>query len=180
MYRMSPVFRRPDGEFRSVHLAVDIWIAAGTPVQAVLPGIVHSARDNATFGDYGPTLVLEHRAGAQRFHKLYGHLSRASSGTPGTHACGPGARRRRPHRLDRRCGGQRRLAAASTFPDHPRHGRIPRRLSRRVRAVRARTLAGAVPGPHPAAADCGAEIRTGPAGPVRVTVRRSNPAPVGL
>ena len=65
--------------WRTVHLGVDFWSAAGTPVYAPLDGLVHSFEDNAGAGNYGPTLILEHAvAGNLKFYTLYGHLSRAS------------------------------------------------------------------------------------------------------
>jgi len=39
---------------------------------------VHSFADNALSGDYGPTIVLEHRLGKLHFFTLYGHLSQDS------------------------------------------------------------------------------------------------------
>jgi murein DD-endopeptidase MepM/ murein hydrolase activator NlpD len=78
LYEMSPHFRDADGSTRTLHLGLDLWLAAATPVHAVLDGLVHSTADNAQFGDYGPTIVLEHRCVGQSFHTLYGHLSRAS------------------------------------------------------------------------------------------------------
>lgn len=65
-------------ERRSQHLGVDLFIAAGTPLHAPLAGKVLSIVDNALPGDYGPTLILEHRAGddGPAFWTLYGHLSR--------------------------------------------------------------------------------------------------------
>jgi hypothetical protein len=63
-------------EARSLHLGVDVWIAAGTPVLAPLPARVHSLADNATYGDYGITVVLEHELEGITFFSLYGHLSR--------------------------------------------------------------------------------------------------------
>ncbi len=65
-------------EPRTVHLGVDVWTDAGTPVFAPLDGRVHSFRDNAGFGDYGPTVILEHRLPGGTFFTLYGHLSRTS------------------------------------------------------------------------------------------------------
>ena len=65
-------------EWRSQHLGQDIFIAAGTPLHAPLPGKVLSVVDNALPFDYGPTVILEHRAGENgpAFWTLYGHLSR--------------------------------------------------------------------------------------------------------
>ena len=63
-------------ERRTVHIAVDLFLEAGSPVLAPLPGIVHSLRDNAQRLDYGPTVILEHRPeGAPAFWTLYGHLT---------------------------------------------------------------------------------------------------------
>lgn len=65
-------------EWRSQHLGQDIFIAAGTPLHAPLAGKVLSVVDNALPYDYGPTVILEHRAGNEgpAFWTLYGHLSR--------------------------------------------------------------------------------------------------------
>ncbi len=69
-------------EWRTVHLGLDIFLPAGTPVYAPLAGVVHSFADNAAPFDYGPCIVLEHQVeddrGPLRFHTLYGHLSRES------------------------------------------------------------------------------------------------------
>jgi 4-aminobutyrate aminotransferase-like enzyme/Ser/Thr protein kinase RdoA (MazF antagonist)/murein DD-endopeptidase MepM/ murein hydrolase activator NlpD len=63
-------------EWRTVHLGLDLFAPPGTPVLAPLDGVIHSVADNAGAGDYGPTIVLEHRAGDTPFYTLYGHLSR--------------------------------------------------------------------------------------------------------
>lgn len=78
LYRMSPRFVGADGAERTLHLGIDLWAAAGTPVHAVLDGIVHSTADNAAFGDYGPTIILEHQIAGARFHTMYGHLAKPS------------------------------------------------------------------------------------------------------
>jgi len=65
-------------EIRSLHLGVDVWAPAGTKVYAPWPGRIHSFRDNQGFGDYGPTIILEHAAADATFFTLYGHLSRES------------------------------------------------------------------------------------------------------
>lgn len=77
LYRMSPHFGTvaDAAETRTLHLGIDLWTAAGTPVHAVLAGRVHSLADNARFGDYGPTVILEHECEGLRFHTLYGHLA---------------------------------------------------------------------------------------------------------
>lgn len=65
-------------ERRIRHLGIDIFVPAGTPLHAPLRGVVLSAVDNAVPCDYGPTVILEHRAGEDGppFWTLYGHLSR--------------------------------------------------------------------------------------------------------
>lgn len=63
-------------EARSLHLGVDVWVPAGTPVAAPLAGVVHSLTDNNNFGDYGPTIILQHELEGIPFFSLYGHLTR--------------------------------------------------------------------------------------------------------
>ena len=75
IYRRSSHFDDAT-EPRSLHLGVDVWVPAGIPVAAPLPGVVHSFQDNAHFGDYGPTVILQHELEGTRFYSLYGHLTR--------------------------------------------------------------------------------------------------------
>jgi len=64
-------------QWRTVHLGLDFWAAAGTAVYAPWPGRVLSIQDNAAERDYGPTIILEHQTGnGLTFYTLYGHLSR--------------------------------------------------------------------------------------------------------
>lgn len=77
IYRRSSHFDAA-AEKRSVHLGIDLWLPAQTPVLAPLAGRVHSFRDNAGFGDYGPTIILKHELAGQVFYTLYGHLGRPS------------------------------------------------------------------------------------------------------
>lgn len=60
---------------RRIHLGIDLWVTAGTPVFAPIAGQVHSFADNKAPGDYGPTIILEHHIGSILFYTLYGHLS---------------------------------------------------------------------------------------------------------
>jgi murein DD-endopeptidase MepM/ murein hydrolase activator NlpD len=62
-------------ERRDVHLGVDFWARAGTRVVAPLEGEVHSFKNNAVQGDYGPTIILRHSLNGMVFYSLYGHLS---------------------------------------------------------------------------------------------------------
>lgn len=71
----TPIFNPPGEEPRTVHLGLDIFAPAATPVFAPLNARVHSLRRNDNPKDYGPTLVLEHEHGAGlTFFTLYGHL----------------------------------------------------------------------------------------------------------
>jgi 4-aminobutyrate aminotransferase-like enzyme/murein DD-endopeptidase MepM/ murein hydrolase activator NlpD len=65
-------------ERRTQHLGLDLFIEPGTPLRAPLDGRVLSVVDNAVPYDYGPTVILEHEAGAggPHFFTLYGHLAR--------------------------------------------------------------------------------------------------------
>jgi len=67
-----------DAEPRRLHLGVDIWANEGTPVYSPLNGRIHSFKDNNNFGDYGPTVILEHDFNGLKMYTLYGHLSRKS------------------------------------------------------------------------------------------------------
>ncbi len=82
IYRRSEHFQlTPTGEPaepREIHLGIDLWASAGTPIFAPLKGVVHSFQDNANFGDYGPTIILEHDIPAGKLYSLYGHLTRES------------------------------------------------------------------------------------------------------
>lgn len=76
IYRRSEVFATAQEDFRNIHLGIDIWTAAGSPIFAPLDGKVHSFQDNEGFGNYGPTIILEHQVEGQLFYSLYGHLRR--------------------------------------------------------------------------------------------------------
>jgi len=76
VYSRSKVFDDVDGgEPRRLHLGVDIWGKAGTPVFAPLGGMVHSFKFNDRYGDYGATIVLLHQLESFAFYTLWGHLS---------------------------------------------------------------------------------------------------------
>lgn len=67
-----------DEEPRRLHLGVDIWGPAGTPVYNFHDAVVHSFKFNNNFGDYGGTIILKYVLGDVVIHALYGHLSVAS------------------------------------------------------------------------------------------------------
>ncbi|WP_291118441.1 peptidoglycan DD-metalloendopeptidase family protein [Flavobacterium sp. UBA6135] len=75
LYQRSTVFKNTTTDERNIHIGLDLWIAAGTSVLAALDGKVHSFQYNSNFGDYGPTIILEHEINNQKFYTLYGHLS---------------------------------------------------------------------------------------------------------
>lgn len=75
IYQRSDVFATLEADFRNIHLGVDIWAPALTPVFSPLEGFIHSFQDNAGFGNYGPTIILEHNLAGQTFYTLYGHLA---------------------------------------------------------------------------------------------------------
>ena len=62
-------------EWRSLHLGLDFFAKAGTPIYLPLAGKVFSVHDNAGDRNYGPTLIVEHSMGEEGyFYTLYGHL----------------------------------------------------------------------------------------------------------
>ncbi|MGY5880057.1 MAG: aminotransferase class III-fold pyridoxal phosphate-dependent enzyme [Candidatus Thorarchaeota archaeon] len=67
-------------ETRTIHIATDLMVEAGSPVFAVFDGIIHSFQDNDKPLDYGPTIIIEHKTTPEgpSFYVLYGHLSRDS------------------------------------------------------------------------------------------------------
>ena len=77
IYARSAHFDTID-EPRRLHLGVDIWGDAGTPVYAPLQGKIHSFKDNNNFGDYGATIILAHELEGLKLYTLYGHLGRKS------------------------------------------------------------------------------------------------------
>jgi 4-aminobutyrate aminotransferase-like enzyme/Ser/Thr protein kinase RdoA (MazF antagonist) len=76
----SPLFSpndQPTAERRTVHLGIDLFVAAGSPVRAPFSGVVHALANNIAKLDYGPVVILRHdipQLGT--FFTLYGHLAR--------------------------------------------------------------------------------------------------------
>jgi murein DD-endopeptidase MepM/ murein hydrolase activator NlpD len=75
IYDGSALFNTTD-EPRRLHLGVDIWADAGTPIYAPLAGTIHSFQDNNNPADYGPTIILQHDLDGLTLYTLYGHLNR--------------------------------------------------------------------------------------------------------
>jgi murein DD-endopeptidase MepM/ murein hydrolase activator NlpD len=75
LYNQTTLFNEEQSEERNIHIGMDLWIKAGTPVLAALDGTVYGFDFNAGKGNYGPTIILEHTIENQTFYTLYGHLS---------------------------------------------------------------------------------------------------------
>ena len=82
---VAPAFatgQRPTDEHRTIHIGLDLFADAGTPVFAPLSGTIHAFSDNAQPQDYGPVIILRHETNdGTEFFTLYGHLSRESLAT---------------------------------------------------------------------------------------------------
>jgi murein DD-endopeptidase MepM/ murein hydrolase activator NlpD len=73
IYEAHENFATASADFRNIHLGIDFWATAGTPVFAVADGVVHSFQVNPGSGNYGPTIILHHPA--LGIYSLYGHLA---------------------------------------------------------------------------------------------------------
>jgi len=78
----APAFRRGPhaiADRRSVHLGVDVFLPAGTPVHAPCDGVIDTVEYREGALDYGGMVVLRHQTPqGDPFWTLYGHLSRDS------------------------------------------------------------------------------------------------------
>lgn len=75
LYQRSSLFKYKDTEERNIHIGIDLWTQAGTAVICPLDGLIHNFKNNASIGDYGPTIILKHQLENDVFYTLYGHLS---------------------------------------------------------------------------------------------------------
>lgn len=66
-------------ESRTIHLALDFWLPAGTAVHALYDGVVHTTIFDEGDKEYGGLVILKHQAGNVEFFTLHGHLDKASS-----------------------------------------------------------------------------------------------------
>ena len=72
---LGDMFAVDHHERRAIHIGLDLFDHAGTPIFAPLAGHVYSVHDNKGDKDYGPTLILEHQPTPEiKFYTLYGHL----------------------------------------------------------------------------------------------------------
>lgn len=77
LYQRSPLFQATENP-RNIHLGIDFWAPSETSVLAPFDGKIHSFANNDNWGDYGPTIILQHELEGQVLYTLYGHLSLAS------------------------------------------------------------------------------------------------------
>lgn len=75
LYERSSIFNSVRKDERNIHIGLDLWVNAHTPVLAALDGVIHSFNNNNNLGDYGPTIILKHMLNKYKFYSLYGHLS---------------------------------------------------------------------------------------------------------
>lgn len=75
LYRKSNVFKQTEAKERDIHIGLDLWIEAETPILAAYDGEIHSFKNNEGYGNYGPTIIIKHENNGNIFHTLYGHLS---------------------------------------------------------------------------------------------------------
>jgi murein DD-endopeptidase MepM/ murein hydrolase activator NlpD len=78
IYKKSDHFGGNDENARTIHLGTDIWCKAQEPIFAPYNALIHSFKNNDNFGDYGGTIILEHKIENTVFYTLYGHLSKKS------------------------------------------------------------------------------------------------------
>ena len=74
LYERSDHFKSIDNQ-RNIHLGVDFWCEEESEVLCPLEGKIHGFKNNNNFGDYGPTIIIEHTTETTTFYTLYGHLS---------------------------------------------------------------------------------------------------------
>jgi murein DD-endopeptidase MepM/ murein hydrolase activator NlpD len=80
LYKRSSIFNK--NEIRNIHIGIDFWCGANASIVAPCQAIVHSYQNNIGFGNYGPTIILQHtNAAGKTYYTLYGHLSIQSIAT---------------------------------------------------------------------------------------------------
>jgi 4-aminobutyrate aminotransferase-like enzyme/Ser/Thr protein kinase RdoA (MazF antagonist) len=65
-------------EHRTIHMGVDLWTDACTPIAAIEHGEIFSCYNNDHHKDYGPTIIIKHEINDLTFYTLYGHLTKES------------------------------------------------------------------------------------------------------
>ncbi|WP_373075564.1 aminotransferase class III-fold pyridoxal phosphate-dependent enzyme, partial [Zeaxanthinibacter enoshimensis] len=66
-------------ENRTIHLGIDFWLPAGTPVHALWDGEVVTAVNDEGEKEYGGLVILKHHEGGMTFYTLHGHLTVAGA-----------------------------------------------------------------------------------------------------
>jgi murein DD-endopeptidase MepM/ murein hydrolase activator NlpD len=66
---------------RNIHIGIDIAAPVETPVHAFYDGEIFMTGVNPAAGDYGGTVITQHRLGDRLLWALHGHLSHASTRT---------------------------------------------------------------------------------------------------
>lgn len=64
---------------RDIHVGIDIAAPVGSPVYAFFDGSIYMVGVNPAPGDYGGTIITEHRLGERTLWALHGHLSHSSA-----------------------------------------------------------------------------------------------------
>ncbi len=72
IYKNTKHFENSD---RNIHLGLDIFMVAETPIFVPIDAEIHSFSNNVGNGNYGPTIILKHNIEENIFYTLYGHLS---------------------------------------------------------------------------------------------------------
>ena len=77
--RTQAMYSAPQYESaRCVHMGLDIWAPAGTPIYACYQGLIAASAYHGESGNYGGTVITRHQPGDTPFWVLHGHLSRSS------------------------------------------------------------------------------------------------------
>jgi len=66
-------------ESRTIHLGIDFWLPAHTPVHALFDGEIVTAVNDAGDKEYGGLVILKHSVSDLQFYTLYGHNTVASA-----------------------------------------------------------------------------------------------------
>lgn len=73
-YASSPLFNNAESN-RTIHLGIDVWLPAGSPIYAPLAGEIYGCQINNEPLDYGGTIITKHTILGVSFYLLFGHLS---------------------------------------------------------------------------------------------------------
>ncbi|MXX84317.1 MAG: aminotransferase class III-fold pyridoxal phosphate-dependent enzyme [Chloroflexi bacterium] len=72
---LTDLFQSARQQRRTMHLGVDLFAPAGSPIYAPLAGAVRVVAEHVAPQDFGPMLIVEHQPQpGLRFYTVYGHL----------------------------------------------------------------------------------------------------------